>query len=97
MLRGGDRAQTLCRLSVIRQGDQVSGGLFALFCCCFIVRNPTTWRETISAATFRLEDMRAWLAALNVDGAHAAFTLDEDMATTWRVLRVVYHVLLVLV
>ena len=77
MLRGGTRAQAQHRLPLVRQQDQVSCGLFALFYCCFIVRNPTTWRETIGAATFRVEDMREWLAALMVDGAHAAFTLDQ--------------------
>ena len=77
MLGGSGRAQAQLRLSVVRQQDQVSCGLFVLFYCCFIVRNPTTWRETIGAVTFRLEDMREWLATLMVDGAHAAFTLDQ--------------------
>ena len=54
MLRSGQRAQAQCRLSLVRQQDQVSCGLFALFYCCFIVRNPTTWRGTIGAATFRI-------------------------------------------
>ena len=77
MLKGGVRAQALCRLPVVQQDDPVSCGLFVLFYCCFIARNPTTWRETIGAATFRVEDMREWLAALEVDGAHAAFTLEQ--------------------
>ena len=77
MLRDGVRAQAMCRVPVVQQDDQVSCGLFVLFYCCFIVRNPTTWRETIGAATFRLEGMREWLAALKVEGAHAAFTLDQ--------------------
>ena len=77
MLRDGVRAQAMCRVPVVQQDDQVSCGLFVLFYCCFIVRNPTTWRETIGAATFRLEDMREWLVGLKVDGAHAAFTLDQ--------------------
>ena len=77
MLRDGVRAQAMCRVPVVQQDDQVSCGLFVLFYCCFIVRNPTTWRETIGAATFRLEDMREWLVELKVDGAHAAFTLEQ--------------------
>ena len=77
MLRDGVRAQAMCRVPVVQQDDQVSCGLFVLFYCCFIVRNPTTWRETIGAATFRLEGMKEWLAALKVEGAHAAFTLDQ--------------------
>ena len=77
MLRGGERAQALSRLPVLQQDDLVSCGLFVLFYCCFIVRNPTTWRETIGAATFRVEDMREWLAALQLEGAHAAFTLEQ--------------------
>ena len=66
-----------CRLPVVQQDDQVSCGLFVLFYCCFIVRNSMTWKTTIGAATFRLQDMREWLAVLKVDGAHAAFTLDQ--------------------
>ena len=77
MLRDGGRAQAQLRLSVVQQQDKVSCGLFALFYCCFIVRNPTTWRETIGAATFRLENMTEWLAALKVDGAHVDFTLER--------------------
>ena len=76
-LRGDGRAQPQCRLPVVRQQDRVSCGLFVLFYCCFIVRNLTTWRQTIGVATFRLEDMRAWLALLRVDGAHVAFTLEQ--------------------
>jgi hypothetical protein len=77
MLRGGERAQAMIRLPVVPQDDQVSCGLFVLFYCCFIVRNPTTWREVIGATTFRVEDMREWLVALKADGAYAAFTLDQ--------------------
>ena len=77
MLRGDGRAQAQCRLPVVRQQDRVSCGLFVLFYWCFIVRDPTTGRQTIGAAAFRLEDMRAWLSVLRVDRAHVAFSLDQ--------------------
>ena len=77
MLRGDGRAKAQLPISVVRQQDQVSCGLFVLFYCCFIVRNPTTWRENIGTATFGLEDMTEWLAALKMDGAHVALTLDQ--------------------
>ena len=65
------------RVPVVRQQDSVSCGLFALFFACYIARHGSSWKETISAATFRIDDMRGWLEQLKAVEAHEVWTLEQ--------------------
>ena len=77
MTNGAAGRAKVIRVSVVQQQDLVSCGLFALFFACYMVRNGTSWRETISEAMFSVQGMRDWLEQLKAVGAHEVFTLEQ--------------------
>ena len=77
MTKGAAGRAKVVRLSVAQQQDTVSCGLFTLFFACYIIRNVSNWKETISETRFDVSRMKDWLERLKAVGAHEAFTLEQ--------------------